>query len=53
MFVTLSVPVQPVGAPVAFRETVPVKPFTGATVMIEVFEPPTATLTVVGLAVTV
>ncbi len=53
MFVTLSVAVQPVGAPVAFRVTVPVKPLIGATVIIELFEPPTATLIVVGLAVTV
>jgi len=46
--------VQPAGAPVAARVTVPVKPFTGATVIVEVpAGPPTVIETAVGGAVTV
>ncbi len=45
--------VRPAGETVAVRATVPVKPFTGATVMVEVAAVPALTLALVGLAVTV
>lgn len=52
--VGLSVHVRPVdGETVSDSATVPVKPFVAAIVMVEVPADPTATLTVVGLAVTV
>ncbi len=51
--VELRVAVQPEGAPVAARVTVPVKPFTGATVIVDVAEEPALKLIDVGLAVTV
>ncbi len=51
--VGLSVAVQPAGAPVAVKETTPVKPFIAVTVMVEVAEEPATKLSVVGLAVTV
>ncbi len=44
---------QPVGAPVAVSETIPVNPFTGVTVMVEVAEDPATKVSDVGLAVTV
>ena len=45
--------VKPVGDTVAASATVPVKPLTGATVIVDVPEPPDAKLMLVGLAVTV
>ncbi len=45
--------VRPEGDTVEVRATVPVKPFTGATVMVEVAAVPALTATLVGLAVTV
>jgi hypothetical protein len=45
--------VRPAGDTVLVRVTVPVNPFTGATVMVEVAATPTFTLALVGLAVTV
>ncbi len=51
--VGLSRELQPVGAPMAVRLTVPVKPFTAATVMVDVAEEPGTKLMEVGLAVTV
>ena len=45
--------VRPVGDTELVRVTVPVKPLTGVTVMVEVAAAPTFTLSVVGLAVTV
>ncbi len=53
ILVVLRVAVQPEGAPVAAKVTVPVKPLTGATVMVEVAEEPALKLMEVGLAVTV
>jgi len=54
MLAGLSVQVRPVvGATVSVKVTVPVKPFVAATVIVEVPGEPTATLTAVGLAVTV
>jgi len=50
--VGLRVAVHSAGAPVAVNVTVPVKPFTGATVIVEVDEPGATTLIDVGLAVT-
>jgi len=47
------VQVRPEGDTVEVRATVPVKPFTGATVMVEVAAVPALTATLVGLAVTV
>ena len=44
---------RPAGATEEVRATVPVNPFTGATVMVEVAATPALTATVVGLAVTV
>ena len=46
------VQVSPAGETVEVRATVPVNPFTGATVMVDVAATPTLTLAVVGLAVT-
>ena len=45
--------VRPAGDTALVRVTVPVKPLTGATVMVEVAATPTFALTLVGLAVTV
>ena len=54
MLAGLSVHVRPVvGATVSVRATVPVNPFVAATVIVEVPGEPTATLTAIGLAVTV
>ena len=54
MLVVDKVQVRPVvGETTSERVTVPVKPLTAATVIIEVPGEPTTTLTVVGLAVTV
>ena len=44
--------VSPAGDTVDVSATVPVKPLTGATVMVEVAAVPALTLTLVGLAVT-
>jgi hypothetical protein len=53
MLVGLNVQLRPVaGETATVRATVPVKPFTGATVIVEVAVPPTNVLAVVGLAVT-
>ncbi len=52
--VGLSVQVRPVAGEIVWlRATVPVKPFTAVTVMVEVAAEPALTVTVVGLAVTV
>ncbi len=53
ILVGLRVVEQPVGAPVAVKDTTPVKPFTGATVIVEVAEEPAVKLMEPGLAVTV
>ncbi len=53
ILVVLRVAVQPEGAPVADRVTVPVKPLTLVTVIVEVAEEPARKLIDVGLAVTV
>ena len=53
MLVELRVQVRPAGDTVEARATVPVKPFTGATVMVDVAVAPARALTAVGLAVTV
>jgi hypothetical protein len=53
MLVGVRVQVRPAGETDEVRATVPVKPFTGATVIVEVAATPTLTLAVVGLAVTV
>jgi len=45
--------VSPAGETLEVNATVPVNPFTGATVMVEVAAVPTLTLAVVGLAATV
>jgi len=47
------VQVRPAGETDDVRATVPVKPFTGATVIVDVPATPTFTVTVVGAAVTV
>ena len=52
MLVGVRVQVRPAGATVEVRATVPVKPFRGATVIVDVAATPTLTLAVVGLAVT-
>ena len=52
MLVGERVQVRPAGETEEVRATVPVKPFTGATVMVDVAATPTLTLAVVGLAVT-
>ena len=44
---------RPVGETVDVRAAVPVKPFTGATVIVEVATVPAVVVTEVGLAVTV
>jgi len=49
----LSAQVRPAGETVEERATVPVNPFTGATVIVEVAVAPARALTLVGLAVTV
>jgi len=46
------VQVRPAGETDEVRATVPVKPFTGATVIVDVPATPTFTVTAVGLAVT-
>jgi hypothetical protein len=53
MLVGVRVQVRPAGETVEVRATVPVKPLTGATVIVEVAATPTLTLAVVGLALTV
>ena len=53
MLAGVRVQVNPAGDTVEVRATVPVKPFTGATVIVDVAAVPTLTATVVGLAVTV
>ncbi len=54
MLVGVRVQVRPVvGETVAVRATVPVNPWTGATVMVEVPAVPALTVTLVGEAVTV
>ena len=53
MLVGFNVQVRPAGATVDDRATVPVNPFTGATVIVEVAAAPARALTLVGLAVTV
>ncbi len=47
----LNTAVTPLGRPEAFKLTLPLKPFTGTTVMVLVLVPPCATLTEVGFAV--
>jgi len=47
------VQVRPAGETAEVRATVPVNPFTGATVIVEVALAPTTAVTLVGLAVTV
>ncbi len=49
----LNVQVRPAGETVCVRATVPVKPFTGATVIVEVQVAPARHVTLVGLSVTV
>jgi hypothetical protein len=53
MLVGLNVQVKPAGATDEVRATVPVKPLTGATVIVEVAAVPAGAVTAVGLAVTV
>jgi hypothetical protein len=53
MLVGVRVQVSPAGETEEVRATVPVKPFTGATVIVEVAATLTLTLALVGLAVTV
>ncbi len=53
MLVGLRVQVNPVGDTVDVRATVPVNPFTGATVIVEVAVTPATTVALVGLAATV
>ncbi len=53
MLAGVRVQVRPAGETDEVRATVPVKPFTGATVIVEVAAVPALTATVVGLAVTV
>ena len=53
MLVGLRVHVRPAGETVEVRVTVPVKPLTGATVIVEVAVAPASRGTLVGLAVTV
>ena len=52
MLVGESVQVRPAGETAEVSATVPVKPLTGATVIVEVAATPTLTLALVGLAVT-
>ena len=53
MLVGVRVQVKPAGETVEVRATVPVKPFNGATVIVETAAAPALALTLVGLAVTV
>ncbi len=53
MLVALKVQVSPAGETVEASATVPVKPFTGATVIVDVAVAPARALMLVGLAVTV
>jgi len=53
MLVGLRVHVNPAGETTDVKVTVPVNPFTGATVMVDVAVAPARALTAVGLAVTV
>ena len=53
ILVGVRVHVRPAGDTVDVRATVPVNPFTGATVIVDVAAVPTLTATLVGLAVTV
>ena len=53
MLVGVRVHVRPAGDTVEVSATVPVKPFTGATVIVEAAAAPARTVTLVGLAVTV
>ena len=53
MLVGLSVQVRPAGETAEVRATVPVNPWTGATVIVEVAVAPDTTVALVGLAVTV
>ena len=53
MLVELKVHVKPAGDTVVAKPTVPVKPLTGATVIVEVAVAPARTVADVGLAVTV
>ncbi len=53
MLAGVRVHVRPAGETAEVRATVPVKPFTGATVMVEVAATPALTATLVGLAATV
>ena len=53
MLVGLRVQVRPAGETVDVNATVPVNPFTGATVIVDVAVAPARALTLVGLAVTV
>jgi hypothetical protein len=52
MLAGVNVQVRPAGETEDVRATVPVKPFTGATVMVEVPATPTFTVTVIGAAAT-
>jgi hypothetical protein len=53
MLVGLRVHVRPAGETDELKDTVPVKPLTGATVIVDVAVPPARAVTLVGLAVTV
>ncbi len=53
MLVGLRVQARPAGETVEVKATVPVNPFTGATVIVEVAVAPARAPTLVGLAVTV
>ena len=53
MLVGLRVQVRPAGDTAEVRATVPVKPFTGVTVIVEVADAPEFAAMLVGLAVTV
>ena len=53
MLLGVRVQVRPAGATVEVRVTVPVKPFRGATVIVEEAETPAREVTLVGAAVTV
>ncbi len=53
MLVGVRVQVRPAGDTVEVRATVPVKPLTGATVIVDAAAAPARTVTLVGLAVTV
>ncbi len=53
MLVGLRLQLRPAGETVEVNATVPVKAFTGATVIVEVAVAPASALTLVGLAVTV